>query len=128
MISRKIPLISTLIAASVILEIPGDVWSQSLRGNAAVDQNTVRIQQAEKRMKATIPSEASPREARKPNLVYRGIEAAAQGVYHLAKFTVEGIGRGTDVTISAVQRGTRKVYDFLSKPFRKESTQQPKKN
>ncbi|GEM_PF-5824944 len=88
--------------------------------------NQVVIGKSEKRMKASIPSDNQMPKERKPNLIYRGFEAVAHGIYYVAKATVDAVGKGTDLLVRTVQKASNKVYHTCKKPFQKEEKSKKK--
>lgn len=79
----------------------------------------IKIDQKEKRMKATIPADASQPPGRTPNFLYQGASSLSQGVYDAAKAPVDAVGKGTDFAVESIQKASRKTYDWISSPFRK---------
>lgn len=81
----------------------------------------VEIDQKDNRMKATIPAENPETPGRKPNPLYQGAGSIAEGIYYAAKAPVDAVGKGTDLTVAAIQKLSRKTYDWIAAPFRNES-------
>lgn len=81
----------------------------------------IKIDQTEKRMKATIPAENSDAPGRGPNIIDRGAGVVGHGVYYAAKTAVDGVGKGMDAAVNGVRMGGRAVYGWLARPFLKKN-------
>lgn len=77
----------------------------------------IKIDQTEKRMKATIPAENSDAPGRGPNIIDRGAGAVGHGVYYTAKTAVDAVGKGMDAVVDVVRLGGRTVYGWIARPF-----------
>lgn len=77
----------------------------------------IKIDQTEKRMKATIPAENSDAPGRSPNIIDRGAGVVGHGIYYSAKAAVDGVGKGMDAVVNGVRMGGRAVYGWLARPF-----------
>ncbi len=85
-------------------------------------------EQKEERRKVTVEESESPAKERKPNLIYRGVEGIAHGIYYAAKAGVVGFGKVVDALVSGVRSVSRKIYGAASSPFCREEKNKTEKS